>query len=341
MTRWLWTSRRTEAKAARLLLLPVSGLWLVAVRSRSALYRFGVLERRRLPVPSVAVGNLTLGASGQTAVTRWIARYFAELGVVPGIVHGGTPGLDAAAVRHVLPSAVVSASADRRAASQHAAAEGAQVLILDDAFQRHDFRYDLRIAVLAAESGHAVPWTVPAGPWREPFGAVAGADAVVITRRRATSEAAADLAGRARAAGVPVVAIAALDMHEVEGLVTGRRQPADALAGKRVVAASGTADPDQFGRQVKATGAAVQVAGMRDPVAWRDEDVAWLAQAARKADHVVIPERDAARLRDRWPSLAPEPLVALSDPAWDTGEEGLRAALAALVRGRSRPDPTQ
>jgi hypothetical protein len=80
------------------------------------------------------------------------------------------------------------------------------------------------------------------------------------------------------------------------------------------------------------------VAGLRDPVSWRDEDIAWLAKAARKADHVVIPERDAARLRDRWPNLAPEPLVALSEPAWDTGEDGLRAALEALPRGRSVPD---
>ena len=61
-----------------------------------------------------------------------------------------------------------------------------------------------------------------------------------------------------------------------------------ALEGRRVVAASGIADPDAFVAQVKATGAAVQVATWKDHHDYRDEDVAWLAHAARRADHVVI-----------------------------------------------------
>jgi Tetraacyldisaccharide-1-P 4''-kinase len=98
-----------------------------------------------------------------------------------------------------------------------------------------------------------------------------------------------------------------------------------------VVAASAIADPDAFVAQTKATGAQVQVASWRDHHEFRDEDVAWLAKAARKADFVVITQKDAVKLRDRWPASVPEPLVAVLDLAWEDGEDAITAGLDAIV----------
>ena len=110
------------------------------------------------------------------------------------------------------------------------------------------------------------------------------------------------------------------------------REPADDRpSGKRVVAASGIADPDAFVAQTKATGAAVQVATWKDHHDYRDEDVAWLAHAARRADHVVITQKDAVKLRNRWPSSVPEPLVAMLDLEWEEGGDSIAAALDAVV----------
>jgi tetraacyldisaccharide-1-P 4'-kinase len=117
----------------------------------------------------------------------------------------------------------------------------------------------------------------------------------------------------------------------LEGMVSGTRQPASALAGKRVVAASAIADPDAFVAQTKATGAAVQVATWKDHHDYRDEDVAWLAHAARRADHVVITQKDAVKLRNRWPNSVPEPLVAMLDLEWEEGGDRIAAALDAVV----------
>ena len=119
--------------------------------------------------------------------------------------------------------------------------------------------------------------------------------------------------------------------------MSGRKSSAAALAGKRVVAASGIADPDAFVAQVKATGAAVQVATWKDHHDYRDEDVAWLAHAARRADHVVITEKDAVKLRDRWPASVPEPLVAVLDLQWEDGGDRIAAALDAVVTPVERP----
>jgi tetraacyldisaccharide 4'-kinase len=329
--RWLWTSRRPDARLTRLALLPASGLWRLAMDGRRLAYRRGWLGVHDLPLPSVAVGNLTVGGSGKTPIAIWIARHYVERGLRPGILLRGYGGDETLVHQHSVPEAVVVADPDRVAGAERALANGAQVLVLDDAYQRLDVHRDLNVLVMSAETTRAVRWPLPAGPWREGWDALDRADAVIVTRKRASSEAAREmvreLEGRVRGP----IAVAHLGLRTLEGLVSGTRRPADSLAGKRVVAASGIADPDAFVAQTKATGAAVQVATWKDHHDYRDEDVAWLAHAARRADHVVITQKDAVKLRDRWPATVPEPLVALLDLTWEEGGDRIVAVLDAVV----------
>ncbi len=331
LVRWLWTSRRPDARLVRLALLPASGLWRGAMAARELAYNRGWFGVQDLPLPSVAVGNLTVGGSGKTPIAIWIARHYVSRGLVPGILLRGYGGDEVLVHQHAVPEAHVVADPDRVCGAERALARGAEVLVLDDAYQRLDVRRDLNIAVVSAETTRAVRWSLPAGPWREGLSALDRADAVIVTRKRATAEAASalaiDLQDRIRGP----VAIAHLGLRYLEGMVSGNRQPASALAGKRVVAASGIADPDAFVAQTKATGAAVQVATWKDHHAYRDEDVAWLAHAARKADHVVITQKDAVKLRNRWPNSVPEPLVAMLDLEWEESGDRIAAALDAVV----------
>jgi tetraacyldisaccharide 4'-kinase len=299
--------------------------------ARETAYRRGWLAVRDLPLPSVAVGNLTVGGSGKTPIAIWTARYYVSRGLVPGILLRGYGADEVLVHQHAVPEAQVIADPDRAAGADRALARGAQVLVLDDAYQRLDVRRDLNIAVVSAETTRAVRWPLPAGPWREGLTALDRADAIVVTRKRATADAARGLASDLQERIQGPVAIAHLGLRYVEGMVSGRRHPASTLAGKRVVAASGIADPDAFVAQTKATGAAVQVATWKDHHEYRDEDVAWLAHAARRADHVVITQKDAVKLRSRWPSSVPEPLVAMLDLEWEEGGETIAAALDAVV----------
>lgn len=331
LVRWLWTSRRPDARLARLALLPASGLWRGAMAARQLAYTRGWFGVQDLPLPSVAVGNLTVGGSGKTPIAIWIARYYVSRGLIPGILLRGYGGDEVLVHQHAVPEAHVVADPDRALGAERALARGAEVLVLDDAYQRLDVRRDLNIAVVSAETTRAVRWSLPAGPWREGLSALDRADAVIVTRKRATAEAALTLVADLQARVDGPIAIAHLGLRYFEGMVSGTRLPASALAGKRVVAASGIADPDAFVAQTKATGAAVQVATWNDHHAYRDEDVAWLAHAARRADHVVITQKDAVKLRNRWPNSVPEPLVAMLDLEWEEGGERIVAALDAVV----------
>lgn len=332
LIRWLWTSRRLDARLARAALLPVSVLWRAWMGARAGAYRRRWLPVHDLPLPSVAVGNLTVGGSGKTPVAIWIARFYAERGLVPGILLRDYGGGDEAKVHsRAVPEACVVADGDRVAGAERALARGAQVLVLDDAFQRLDVRRDLNVLVVSAETTRAVRWPLPAGPWREGRDALRRADLVIVTRKRASREAAEGLAAEFRAVGRAPVAIAHLGLSWLEGLVSGTVTPTTSLAGRRVVAASAIGDPEAFVAQTKATGAQVQVATWKDHHLYGPEDVAWLAQAARRADHVVITEKDAVKLRGAWPAGAPEPLVARLDLTWEEGGDAVARALAAVV----------
>lgn len=332
LIRWLWTSRRIDARLARTALLPVSALWRAWMETRAMVYRRGWMPTTDLPLPSVAVGNLTVGGSGKTPIAMWIARYYAERGQVPGIILRGYGGGDEAKVHaRALPSAHVVADPDRVAGAERALARGATVLVLDDAYQRLDITRDLNVLVVSAETSRAVRWSLPAGPWRERLNAVRRADLVVVTRKRASREIAESLALELRARVTCPVVLAHLGLARLEGLVSGDTVLPGALAGRRVVAASAIGDPESFVTQTKATGAAVQVATWKDHHEYSPEDIAWLAHAARRADHLVITEKDAVKLRGQWPAGTPEPLVAVLDLTWEEGGDAIATALEAVV----------
>lgn len=331
LIRWLWTSRAIGAQLARLTLLPLAGLWRGATALRNLAYDRRWIPVRDLPLPTVAVGNLTVGGSGKTPIASWIAAYYAARGIVPGVLLSGYGRDEGILHRQRVPSARVVARPDRVAAAEQALAEGAQVLVLDDAFQLRQLWRDCNLAVVSAETSRAVPWSLPAGPWREGFRGLARADALIVTRKRADAHVARELADRLAPRVRGPVGIVHLGVRAYEGLVSGRQVAAESLQGMRVVAASAIADPDAFVAQTKATGAQVQVATWRDHHEFQDDDLAWLAKAARKADHVVVTQKDAVKLRDRWPASVPEPLVAVLDLYWEAGEAAIVAVLDAIV----------
>ena len=329
LLRWLWTSRRLDARLARLSLLPAAGLWRTATRMRDAALTRQWLDLKSPAVPWVSVGNLTVGDSGRTPVLLWMARHFAAQGRTPGILVRPRAEFRERSFRHAVPEAITRAGSSP-ADFEALAARGADVILVD-APARIGSGGGCVVPVLGAETSRAVRWPLPAGPWREGWDALRGADLVVVTRKRAPLEAAEALAAEIRAHTPAPVAIAHLGLRHLQGLVSGDERPASVLSGRRVVAASGSGDPDAFVAQVKSAGAAVQLHQWHAEGELRDEDVAWLAHATRRADYVVVSEQDAVKLRDRWPARVAEPLVAVMDLTWEASGDAVVSKLDGLT----------
>lgn len=307
----------------------------MAVRNRA--YGLRLLERQEADVPVVSVGNLTVGGSGKTPISSWIAKYYARQGIQPGIVLRDYGGDEARVHRRLVEAAIVVESVDRVAGSNEAAASGAQVVILDDAFQRLDIERDLNIVLVSAESGRAARWTLPAGPWREGFAAVKRADLVVVTRKRAGIEAAKRMADRvSRFVGSRPVVRAKLEISGFRGLHSGIMFPIETLDQSRVLVAAGIADPTSLAAQCRTRGAEVRLLPFADHEAFSASDVQDLLHLRTRVDYVVVTEKDAVKLEGLWPESAPEPLVAILDVLWEEGQADLQSALDMVMFGAER-----
>ncbi len=343
VTRWLWASRATSARLTRLALLPPSLMYRALASLRARAYRSGLLKTGIPSVPTIAVGNLTVGGSGKTPLSNWIARYYSDHGLRAAILLRGYGGDEGDVHRRQLSRAIVVEDPDRLAAARAAVARGAQVIVMDDAYQRLDVGRDLNIAVLSAESGRAVRWMLPAGPWRESWSALRRADLVVVTRKWATLDAAVETARRAYdVAPQARFAIAHLRLDGFRRLLTESHVPLTALQGARIAAGAGIADPDAFARQCRDLGATVRLVPFADHHRYGDRDIRRLLHGRQAVDYVVVTEKDAVKLRHQWPRSAPEPLVAQIGLEWDRGGPTVETALNAAVgelTGLWNPDP--
>src|SRR5690242_2053267 len=317
-------------------LIPLAGVYWVAIRIRAALAG----AARRLPLPTIAVGNLSVGGTGKTPLTAWIAAHCAARGCRPGILLRGYGGDEPLVHRRLVPQAVVVANPDRVAGAAAARAGGAQVLVLDDAYQLVGVARDVNVAVVSTESMAGSPWLLPAGPWRERWDALARADLIVVTRKSTSPVATAAVAERLAGMRPDVpMCIAAVELSHLEGMRSGARRQLDVLAGRRVLAAAGIADPASFAAQLRVCGAIVQLVAHQDHHPYTPGDVERLARAARAGDNVVVTEKDAVKLRARWPGSTPEPLVAVLAVRWERNGRALEQAVDAVLALSRRAVP--
>jgi len=186
--------------------------------------------------------------------------------------------------------------------------------------------------VVSAESWAGSPWPLPAGPWRERWEALDRADLIVVTRKHVPAAAAGHIAAwlARRRPGTPV-AVAWLALEYLEGVQSGTRAALGILAGQDVVAAAGIADPATFAAQLAAAGARVQLLAYQDHHAYGPGDVGRLVRAAAAGGYVVVTEKDAVKLRGRWPEGTPEPLVAVLGVRWEREGRALEQALDAVL----------
>lgn len=172
------TGRALDAIAA-----PAEALYRGITSTRNALYDRGTFESVRLPAPVISVGNVAIGGTGKTPVTAWLAGVLRDAGRQPAVLHGGYAQDEPALHRRLNPAIPVFTGRDRVATGRAAIAAGADILVLDDAFQHRRVERDVDIVLVAAETWGMRRRTLPRGPWREPVSALRRATHIVVTRR--------------------------------------------------------------------------------------------------------------------------------------------------------------
>jgi tetraacyldisaccharide 4'-kinase len=309
-------------------LRPFAGLYGLAMELRRWMYRRGVLSARHAGVPTIVVGNFTVGGTGKTPLVQWLAACLREAGHRPGIVlrgYGGRqraprlvnpdddPGLvgDEALLHARITRCPVAIGVARAAAARLLVQSGCDYLIADDGLQHLALARDLEIIVVDGSRGFGNGALLPAGPLRECPGSRWHPGAVMIMNGT-------DAHGVVAAGG-------ALRMHleprSLRRLAGDEEVPLDHLRGARVHAVAGIGNPQRFFAMLRQLGAIPVEHSRPDHWACRAADldfgdalpVVMTAKDAVKcqplaagrtglfwlAVEAALPGADAAHLRDR------------------------------------------
>lgn len=338
--------RPPRHRAIAAALSPLAALYGLAVARRNARFDRGEgVIRASLPV--ISVGNLAAGGTGKTPMTAWLVARLRAAGRTPAVItrgYGGRAGAGPLDVSHgtgplvgadvagdepvvlaATTGAIVVAGSDRVRGVARAAELGADVAVLDDGFQHRRLARDLDVVLLDAADPFGNGRLLPAGPLREPPGALARAGIVVLTRWESTTGPAGREAVRGAGVGAPILRA----VHRRAGFRDRGGRPV--AAPRRAVAFCGIARPDTFLRDLGDEGVDVAAfLAFPDHHRYSEREIARIAgQAAGAA--VVTTAKDIVRLARGGPlanALALEIALDVLDP------EPLDAALARAVGGR-------
>lgn len=340
----VWYGEGALPALGRAALAPLEALYAAATATRGALYDARLLRAHASRIAVVGVGNLTVGGTGKTPVSAWLARRLAERGAHPAIVLRGY-GADEPLVHQQLnPEIPVIVSADRVAGIARAAELDADVAVLDDAFQHRRAARDADVVLVSADRWGARRRLLPAGPWREPARAIRRASLVLVTRKAASRERAERVSAEvgAIAPGVPRAVV-----HLAPGALRRAADPAadpveepiDGMAGARVLAISAIGDPGAFRAQLAETGATVLDAAFPDHHRFVAADAASLAaRAETEGARPVCTLKDAVKLAPLWPRAAPPLWYVSQQLSVETGADHLDHLVTALL-GTSHRQP--
>jgi len=348
LARRVWERRGLLEWLLWFLFLPLSFFYLLAVLLRNFLYSVACLRSRELPCPVVSVGNLTVGGTGKTPTTLWLAQELSERGYSVAILSRGykrkgsaprilEPGFnqfeDALSVgdEPLIMAAIygqkVGVGRKRYEVAKQLLSESkVDVFLLDDGFQHRRLRRDLDLLLLGEDWKG---WTLPAGPFREPKSALGRAHYFLITGSREKWQ--------AFLAREPKMSECFTGSLEPNGLLARDdnrwiEMPLATMSGSKILAVSGIANAAPFYRMIQDWGGdIVDTIEYPDHHDYSTKDWQEISRAVRHVDRVITTEKDMIKLvqfpfaKGRLYALRVNMVVEKGDELVDAVEETLRA----------------
>jgi len=314
--------------------VPASVAYGTAVALRNALYDRGLLRSRRLTVPVVSIGNLTVGGSGKTPVVAVVARSFLDRGVQPAILSRGyrrrsgrafvlvsdgrslladarEAGDEPVELARAVPGAIVAVGPDRFEVGQEVIRRSSPgVILLDDGFQHRRLARDLDLVCVDAGENREALRLLPAGRLREPLSALSRAGALLWTRAR-EGEPSPDLRSKVEV-HVPEGRRIFRACFEIGGFRRlgggGETLAPDAFRGRSVGVLTAIARPERFREDLERAGARiVSCEEKRDHHYFTPRELLRAAERARDAgaEALLTTGKDAVKLDATLPDVLP------------------------------------
>lgn len=297
-------------------------IWAAGARRRT-----GQPPARKLDIPVISIGNLTMGGTGKTPAVLYLARELRAQGYRPGILTRGH-GRQSPEKYVIVPAgsvipaertgdepqlflrsgiAPVGIGKDRFATGRILHRDFAvNVLLLDDGFQHSQLARTVDLVLIDALNPFGGGHVFPLGRLREPMEGLARAQIIVITRS-AFSDLAPAIEREIRRWN-PSAPIFRADLRP-EAWIDGRngaRHPLATPPFQRAHAFCGLGNPESFRRSLERLG--IQLANwlvFGDHHRYRPQELQHLREQAlaEHADAMVTTEKDQVNLCEGWAGI--------------------------------------
>ncbi|MFO7947295.1 MAG: tetraacyldisaccharide 4'-kinase [Armatimonadota bacterium] len=262
--------------AAPLSFLAMPVLWLASlpyscvVRANHALYATGIMRQKRAPLPIISVGNISLGGTGKTTVTHFLAEKLGEMALNAGIVLRGygrrgrgplmvsdghtlnataeDAGDEAWLLASTLPQCPVAVATRReRAVEMLKSRTAVNIAVFDDGFQYYRMQRDIDLVLLDACRVAGSDRLFPAGHLREPYSHLSRATDIWITHADLADDEDVQRCRRIAARYAPHAPVVTTS-HALERCTDwwGNEVPVETLKDSNCVAVAGIGNPESF-----------------------------------------------------------------------------------------------
>ncbi|MCL1136992.1 tetraacyldisaccharide 4'-kinase [Shewanella pneumatophori] len=281
----------------RFVLWPLSLLFTLITSVRRQLFKLGVKQATKLPVPVIIVGNITVGGSGKTPMVIYLIELLRKQGYHPGVISRGY-GVEIDGVRAVIagdsatdvgdePAMIVARTqvpmvvgAKRVAAAEKLLADfDVDIIISDDGLQHYQLARDIELVILDGERRLGNGMLLPAGPLREGAWRLNHVDHVIVN-------------GGAATANEQAMALAPASWQPVSVNHDGKGAP---TINDSLVAIAGIGNPQRFFDSLHSQGYQVTQSQAFDDHSTYSETVLDELATGRL---LVMTEKDAVKCRD-------------------------------------------
>jgi len=323
------------------LLYGISAVYAAAQKLRAFGYRQRLLPSRDLPCRVISIGNITVGGTGKTPMTIYVAQKLQQRGARVAVVSRGYRGGAEKSGGIVSDGQNLLMNADRAGDEPYLMASRLQgipvvvgkkryeaglrairefhpdIIVLDDAYQHLKLKRDINLILLDHDRPFGNFYLLPRGTLREPPAALARATACILTRSpQATDQEAPDRCSGIKSVIPQLPVFRSFHAPYFYLVKSGLSTPVDKISEflppakldefkqHRVFGFSGIARNDDFQRTVGEAGFnAAGYCDFADHHRYSRKDMEDIEQAAQAAgaNCLITTEKDHARITRQMP----------------------------------------
>lgn len=293
------------------LLAPFSWLYAAVMDVRNWMFNCGWLHERRFEIPTISIGNLSVGGTGKTPHTEWLVEHLMKEGLRVATLSRGygrkTRGYveateDSCALevgdeplqmfRRFKGNVAVAVCEDRcqgitQLQQRHTELD---VIILDDAFQHRYVRPAVRVLLTEYSRPYYADHVLPWGRLREKRKGASRADVIIVTKcpLSLTKKTQTAIRERLSPQGHQQVFFTAMQYAPLEMCEEG----------EKIAVVVGIANPQPLIEHLRDSGYhIVEELIFGDHHNFKEKDLARIERAAVSAEHIVTTAKDFARIR--------------------------------------------